>query len=237
MCGIVGIMLDSGASDYRLSRARHYFRELMLCAQVRGTDAAGVMVVQPDGVDVLKSPGPARDLVYSHEFGDLMATVRRDTIAIVGHTRAASQGDPSDNANNHPLTDGDIKLVHNGFIRNWHYLEECYGSRAEVDSAALAAAVDRHSADDGLTAESLTLACEEAEGGIATVVVDRFGSPPRVYAYRNTNPLVGNTGRSGYWFGSTGDILRSAGVVGARTRCAIVPSYRGVRLMPNGPEM
>ena len=233
MCGIVGIMLKPNLSEAQVSNVQYRMGTLLRCAQVRGTDAAGVMIVQPDGIEVLKAEGPAFRLVSSSDWRESMAGVTPDTIAVIGHTRAATQGGPENNLNNHPVTDEQITLVHNGWIMNDAELDEKYFAQAEVDTASLAAAVRSLSYDDGLDEDNLEDACLEAVGKIATVAVDSR-NPEGVYAYRDTNPLVGKVGASGYWFGSTGDILRRAGVT--LHTCAPVPAYQGLRLTPNGPE-
>ena len=236
MCGIVGLVLRQGLNGTGLARAPKNITRLLLCAEWGGPHATGMMVIQPDRVDVLKMLGPAERFVATDEYDELMASITSETIAVVGHTRWATVGSPEDNDNNHPITDGNIMLVHNGSIDNHEELDYRYGSVAEVDSASLAAAVRAHSCDEGgLTADSLEHACQEAWGTIATVVADR-NWPDRVFAYRNNDvgrSLYGMQGPSGYWFGSTGKILRRAGVTSRP--CVEIPIDRAVRLTCTGP--
>ena len=231
MCGIVGLVLRDNLTAKKIKGVRFRMRMLMRCAQVRGRDAAGIMVVQPNKVEVLKSEGPADDFVMTDEFEKMMERVTKRTVAVIGHTRAATQGSPKYNRNNHPLIDDKIALVHNGIIWNSMSLDAKYGALAEVDSAGLLAAV-RHHSDDILSTTSLTAACEEASGPIATVAVDAR-DPSKVFAFRDTNPLYGRSGASGYWFGSTGQILRRAGVV--QHPCISVKAYQSAQLSADGP--
>ena len=231
MCGIIGVMLAPGLESRHMKRCRDSIQQLMLAAQERGVDAAGLMVIQPGQVQVLKAGCPARHLLSSPAAAELLDSITPDTIGVIGHTRSATRGDPEDDENNHPLIDDGICLVHNGIINNWDELDRRYGSLAEVDSAALLAAV-RHHSDQALTPRSLAQGCRESRGPIAAVAVDaRY--PSLVFAYRNVNPLVGATDRYGYWLASTGGILRRAGV--ARMG-APIPAHRAVRLTPTGPE-
>ena len=231
MCGIVGVMLAPGLGADQLENCRDTLARLMLAAQQRGVDAAGLMVVQPDQVQVLKAGYPARLLMSASAADDLLDSVTPDSIGIIGHTRAATQGDPADKDNNHPLIDDSICLVHNGVIANWAELDRRYGSLAEVDSAALLAAV-RHYSHPVLTPSALAQGCQEAAGPIATVAVDAR-RPSFVLAYRDRNPLVGVADEYGYWLASTRAILDKAGIVGAR---ASLPAYRPVLLTATGPR-
>ena len=160
----------------------------------------------------------------------MLDSITPDTIGVIGHTRSATQGDPEDDDNNHPLIDSGICLVHNGIINNWDELDRRYGSLAEVDSASLLAAV-RHHSDQALTPVPWPRAAGSPEGPLPPSLWTP-GTPALVFAYRNVNPLVGVTDRYGYWLASTGGILRRAGVAGA---AAPVPAHRAVRLTPTGP--
>ena len=232
MCGIVGLIIKPDLSDEKLDNIRNRAGTLLRCAQVRGRDAAGIAVVSKGGVDVVKAEGPADSLVTRADYKDVVASIDKKTIAIIGHTRAWTQGSPHDNDNNHPLVDGHVTMVHNGWIRNWDELDAEYGALAEVDSASLAAVISCYADEDGLTSKNMLNACSEATGAIATVAVDER-KPNKIYAYRNTNPLYGRTAPSGFWFGSTGEILRRAGVVG-RWTIPVMP-YTGCQLTHNGP--
>ena len=219
-----------GLKSRQMKKCRDSIQRLMLAAQARGVDAAGLMVIQPGQVQVLKAGCPARYLMSSPAATELLDSITPDTIGVIGHTRSATQGDPDDDDNNHPLIDSGICLVHNGVITNWDELDRRYGSLAEVDSAALLAAVRHHSAQV-LTPGSLAQGCRESRGPIAAVAVDaRY--PSLVFAYCNVNPLVGVTDRYGYWLASTGGIMRRAGIAGMGVP---IPAHRAVRLKPTGP--
>ena len=230
MCGIIGVILAPGLESRHMKKRRASIQRLMLAAQERGVDAAGLMVIQPGQVQVLKAGCPARHLLSGPAARDLLDSITPETIGVIGHTRSATRGTPEDDDNNHPLIDSGICLVHNGVINNWAELDHRYGSLADVDSASLLAAV-RHHSSLALTPGSLAIGCRESEGPIATVAVDaRF--PSLVLAYRDFNPLVGVTDRYGYWLASTGGILSRAGIAGSSES---VPAHRAVRLTPTGP--
>ena len=103
MCGIMGCILGQRErSELELEEIRDTISDVLVAAQVRGTDAAGAFVVNPtslnstfdDGspIGVLRESGPAEDLVQSDDWWDLMDTVTESTTAVIGHTRFATVG-------------------------------------------------------------------------------------------------------------------------------------------------
>ncbi len=207
MCGILGFCFDErgGTHDEVLGD----FLKTMIHSQVRGIDACGAYVVNPDGIAIFKAPGSVADNL--DELAEFAASeVNKDTVAIIGHTRAATLGDPEINDNNHPIYDDPIVGVHNGVIRNHSNLGDRYGKVAEVDSAAIMGLL-KSKAGAKLTVGKMTSSLDELSGPYAIAVADRR-HPDSVYLARNYNPVVftRNPERNYLAFASTSDILCDA---------------------------
>jgi glucosamine 6-phosphate synthetase-like amidotransferase/phosphosugar isomerase protein len=122
MCGILGVCLDittpRTADD--ILKLKIDFADLLTAAEVRGTDAAGVYIVNKDSEIVYhKAPVAGSVLADDDALWEMLNEfVSEKTVAIIGHTRFATHGDPKVNDNNHPIFDHPIIGVHNGMIRN-----------------------------------------------------------------------------------------------------------------------
>jgi predicted glutamine amidotransferase len=215
MCGINAVII--GRKKRRPAAFRkitEQFTALMVATEVRGRHAAGAFVVNKSGTFMYKAPGPASKVTGTAQWAALMEQVGRDTVAIIGHTRFATQGRPEVNENNHPLRDQHITGVHNGTIYNDRELGERYGSTAEVDSAAIMASLRHRTQSDVLTKRAVTEAMAELDGGFAVLVSDSR-KPEAVYLARNgVRPAVIARDRHKdlLWVASTRAILMDAGI-------------------------
>lgn len=136
MCGIAGIhVLDSKkAAKLDLSRLA---AELLLSVDHRGGDATGAACTVGDVVHVAKASDRAR--VFLSEWAGVPSGAR----TVLLHTRYATHGSPAFAENNHPVSSGDVYVVHNGVIRNDRDVFEDLGVRriGRVDSEAIPAAI------------------------------------------------------------------------------------------------
>ena len=110
MCGIGGVWCFEGRELSKEDGGR--IEELSYALEVRGEDAFGFY----DGVKVVKFPGRASEVIPQIskivEFESLVEGKRMFLV----HTRAATQGDPLKNKNNHPFETKDFVLAHNGAV-------------------------------------------------------------------------------------------------------------------------
>ena len=212
MCGILGVCLDITASRSAddILRLKTDFAGLLAAAEVRGTDAAGVYIVNKDSEIVYhKAPVAGSVLADDETFWKMLDDfVSEKTVAIIGHTRFATHGSPKDNDNNHPILDAPIIGVHNGMIRNHERLNTRYRKAAEVDSAAIMSLLRVKSKNKPMTLGTLSNNLHQLEGPFAIAVADTR-KPDGIFMARNTNPVKFFRERDAglLWFASTSEIL------------------------------
>lgn len=136
MCAILGV---SFAPDSTIDR-RKLAAALLAAGEVRGSDASGYAAVSPSGDIVYKKDVPGSKL-YTGK-------LPQDATAMILHTRAATHGSARDMENNHPVLSpsGNIRLVHNGVIRNHEEVRALLGKTGkglpEVDSSVIPALLE-----------------------------------------------------------------------------------------------
>ncbi|WP_172191367.1 glutamine--fructose-6-phosphate transaminase (isomerizing) [Actinomyces faecalis] len=213
MCGIVGHTGPLTASDRSLTVLLDGLGRL----EYRGYDSAGVALVGPQGLSLVKAAGKLDNLRAA-----LADTPPHPAFAGIGHTRWATHGGPTtDNA--HPHRAGNIALVHNGIIENFRSL------RAEVEAAGrtLASCTDTevaaHVLDmdlDGrlaqaeragqdlgpdtvaaLLVEAMQAVTKRLEGAFTLLAVTPL-APGVIVAARRSSPLVIGLGEGENFLGS-----------------------------------
>ena len=215
MCGITGMVLgNKKRTKKELENLIDNFNNLTVECTIRGRHATGVYVVNPNGIVYTKMPLSAEYAIDTDNWQEVMATITNDTIAVIGHVRYYTHGNPLNNENNHPLLNENIIGVHNGVIYNY---EDFKTTDIEVDSQAIldSLRVDADKLNYGkLNTEVIAETLKKLRGSFAVVLAD-ITQTKNVYLARDSkNPLVysHNPKDNVLWIASTGAIMRSGGV-------------------------
>lgn len=180
MCGIVGYVGPRKVVPVILEGLRRL--------EYRGYDSAGIVYLQDGGLVKHRAKGKLINL--ENRIGD--AIVAPSYIGL-GHTRWATHGAPTEN-NAHPHSDcsGELVIVHNGIIENYHSLREELKAKghiftSETDTEVLAHLIEEHLKDD--LKEAVSAALRIVEGSFALGVL-WSKEPGTIIAARNQSPLV-----------------------------------------------
>lgn len=232
MCGIGALVLGKkkrSKKEFRL--IRESFEDLMVATQVRGHHATGAFVVNKSGIKFYKVPLPASQAIKQEGWRKLMGDINEETVAVVGHVRFATQGDPDENENNHPILNGSIIGVHNGIIINDDEICTEHPYDEEVDSAAIFALFAAHSRKSRLSTGSIAKSLEELEGDFAIIAADTRRKDSIFLARDASRPLVFSKDPEEeiLWISSTGDIMRK-GLKNPLIVPTMMPAYSVARL-------
>jgi len=178
MCGIIGYVGSDEVVPVLLDGLRRL--------EYRGYDSAGIAVIGPEKIEILRAAGKLGNLDQKAYHKPLHGSVG------IGHTRWATHGAPTE-ANAHPQidSDGQIAVVHNGILENYGSLrkelvEAGVTLRSDTDTELIAQLLGRES---GPLAERVLSVLPRLEGQYAVVAVHR-AEPGVVVAFRNGPPLV-----------------------------------------------
>jgi len=186
MCGIFGLICANDL-DVDTDVTRSLVLSLLRFSETRGREAVGLAVHDGDRISVLKQGGSVTDFLANPKLHELLdaALARhssragngRTALAIVGHSRLATNGAQSNLDNNQPvITEGAVAL-HNGIIVNDRRLAAEHPelvTRGELDSEILAALLRSKldAAKDIVSATRSTFAEIEGSASIAMLFDD-----------------------------------------------------------------
>ena len=213
MCGIFGVVCSSSEpADRQL--VRDLAISLLHNSETRGKEACGVAIHDGEQIHVLKQGGSVTDFLANGKFTALLdktlaAAKPGKPIAIVGHSRLATNGTQSNEDNNQPvITQGTVAL-HNGIIVNDRKLAAHYPSirtSGELDSEVLAAVLrtELDATKDLVTASRKTFRALEGSASVAML----FDHLDTMLLATNTGSLFQVTAPSTLMFASERFILQ-----------------------------
>lgn len=190
MCGIVGYCGPRRVVPVILEGLRRL--------EYRGYDSAGIVYLEGGRLIRYRSPGKLSRLEALVE----EALAAPSHIGL-GHTRWATHGPPTlENAHPHGDCSGDLVVVHNGIIENYHQLREELTEKghrftSETDTEVLAHLIEEYL--EGDLGEAVKKAVARVEGSYALGVL-WAGMPDTLVAVRNQSPMVLGVGEEGGTF-------------------------------------
>jgi len=181
MCGIVGYLGNRSALPILISGLKRL--------EYRGYDSAGVAVVCDQKLSVWKRAGKVGELEHFLLNNGAGATVG------IGHTRWATHGEPSD-LNAHPHIDctGDLAIIHNGIIENYHALrmkleKAGHRFRTGTDTEVLAHLIEELYKVTGDLSSAVRASLHEVTGTYGIAVLSGK-EPDKILVARKGSPLV-----------------------------------------------
>ena len=170
MCGIAGII----RSDLNFKVNEQTITDMLIDLERRGHDATGICWKnKANNYYVLKSPATASDFVDLPEYKKNIDEICKSTVILL-HTRAASQGNPANNDNNHPLYNKEGIIIHNGIIT----VPAALPSLGATDSEQIMLYVQKHGWKEGL---------EKVDGWMAISYIDLASGD--IFLYRELAPM------------------------------------------------
>ncbi|MBP3701859.1 MAG: glutamine--fructose-6-phosphate transaminase (isomerizing) [Lachnospiraceae bacterium] len=177
MCGIVGYSGSFCAQKVLLDGLEQL--------EYRGYDSAGVALLDDSGELFLrKKAGRVSVLREACESAPV------DAHCGIGHTRWATHGGVTD-VNAHPHSCGQVTLIHNGIIENYHEITAAFGFetllQSETDTEVAACLIDHLYHGDPY--KTLKKAADILMGSYAFCIVFR-DHPGKIFCLRSVSPLV-----------------------------------------------
>lgn len=195
MCGIFCLSLEPGVALAQ-DALTQMTRKMLLIAERRGREAAGVCAYSAGQTTYIKRPTSASTMVRATEFGDFCSQsydqalsngVLSHGVRIIGHARLVTNGMRAFHDNNQPFDANGFVGVHNGIIVN--HAEFFVDAQAvpELDSLAIPARL-RHYLDAGATPEDANAKMlGDLQGVVSHLVIEN--ATGRVYAGSNNGSL------------------------------------------------
>lgn len=191
MCGIMGFVGKSKDPRRTYELATRLFKE----TQQRGRDASGFFSVKENGTRAFDKTN-----VPSSRFVDRRSWKNHcgDSVALIAHTRATTQGPEIHNVNNHPHVthDANLAIVHNGMIsRDYEIIKkENLSTIGQCDSEVILRVIEKYKGYND-TQHGIKKAFDIVCGSgcwssMACLALSKERGDYKLYAFRNsTNPI------------------------------------------------
>lgn len=177
MCGLYGVL----SYGNKVKDMAEITEALAVESAVRGTDATGIAYNKNGKLIVFKKSKSAYEMTFS---------VPKNTVAVMGHTRHATQGTLNFNGNNHPFKgmcgDEEFALAHNGIICNDKKLRRELRLPSTIIDTDSYIAVQLIESQKKLDFKSLKYMAEEVEGSFSFSVLD---SNDNLYIVKGDSPI------------------------------------------------
>ena len=195
MCGIIAIAA-LGGSDVAI-RVKRGLSKL----EYRGYDSVGIASVHHGRIYVKKGKGKLSEVDLRLDLSSIPGKL------VIGHTRWATHGEPSD-INAHPHVDckSIVAVVHNGIIENYLELKRKLRDRghkflSETDTEVIAHLIEE-GIEQGLNGlEALKYAIRRIRGSYAIAVLIA-SEEDKIFFARRLSPLVVGLGKSANYIAS-----------------------------------
>ena len=191
MCGIICYVGKK--------QARPILMEGLKRLEYRGYDSAGLAIQNGDHMAFHRSVGRIAELERKIGGIDIEGTNG------IAHTRWATHGEPSErNAHPHIDTDGNVFVIHNGIIENYHILKknlqkQGVAFRSDTDTEVLAHLIAFNF--DGSLSEAVRATMDQVDGTFGLAVIHRK-VPGQIVIARRGSPLIIGVGDDGHFAAS-----------------------------------
>jgi amidophosphoribosyltransferase len=167
------------------------FTHLLLLNEERGFHATGAAILGRDGAATyFKTAIAADQFILKPEYDQVLSRFDASTLALIGHTRWATRGNPNVNRNNHPILAQHVLGTHNGTIENADALFKQWSLPrvGTVDSELLFRLADTYASPRGLDVVSYLRALQQCRGAMSAVVLNTL-CPHEILIMKGNRPL------------------------------------------------
>ncbi len=187
MCGIVGLTCLPGVIVNPARAIRKSLEKL----EYRGYDSVGIAVIFDNKIIIKKGKGKIQEVHSKLNFDGTPG------YTVIGHTRWATHGVPSD-TNAHPHSDcrGAIAVVHNGIIKNFDELRKELRKNGHIFLSETDTEVVSHLMEEFLKKglkpyEAFKEAIRKIKGSFAIALVTIYDSEKIFFAKKDSPLIIG----------------------------------------------